>query len=51
MGHLAITIPAAVLPSVLLWDFTSSDPFPEPRRALLKSFALSLLIVLPVLLL
>jgi RsiW-degrading membrane proteinase PrsW (M82 family) len=51
VGHLAITIPAALLPSLLLlWYFTSRDVFPEPRGALIKTFFLGCLAVLPVVL-
>jgi RsiW-degrading membrane proteinase PrsW (M82 family) len=49
--HHSITIPAAVLPSLLLlWYFYSRDVFPEPRGVLLKTFGLGVLAVLPVLL-
>jgi uncharacterized membrane protein required for colicin V production len=49
--HHYLTIPAAVLPSLLLiWYFYSRDVFPEPRGLLLKTFGLGCLTVLPVLL-
>jgi RsiW-degrading membrane proteinase PrsW (M82 family) len=48
--HLYLTLPAAVLPSLLLiWYFFSRDVFPEPRAVLLKTFALGCLVVIPVL--
>jgi protease PrsW len=50
VGLHAITIPAAMLPSLLLlWYFFSRDVNPEPRGVLLKAFALGVLVVLPVL--
>jgi protease PrsW len=50
VGLHAITIPAAVLPSLLLlWYFLSRDVNPEPRGAVLKTFGLGVLVVLPVL--
>jgi RsiW-degrading membrane proteinase PrsW (M82 family) len=48
--HLYLTIPAALLPSLLLiWYFYSRDVFPEPRRVLERTFGLGCLVTLPVL--
>jgi RsiW-degrading membrane proteinase PrsW (M82 family) len=48
--HLYLTVPAAVLPSLLfIWYFYRRDVFPEPRGLLLATFGLGVLAVLPVL--
>ncbi|HJT77096.1 MAG TPA: PrsW family glutamic-type intramembrane protease [Gemmataceae bacterium] len=50
MHHLYVTVPAAVLPSLLLiWYFYRRDVFPEPRGMLLATFGLGVLAVIPVL--
>lgn len=47
--NIAITIPAAVIPSLmLLWYFYKRDLNPEPRGVLIKTFLLGILIVVPV---
>lgn len=51
MNTLWITVPAAVIPSViLLWYFYSRDKYPEPPRVVFATFVLGVLTVIPVLL-
>jgi RsiW-degrading membrane proteinase PrsW (M82 family) len=48
---LAITVPAAVVPSlVLLWYFHSKDKYPEPASVVWMTFGLGVLSIIPVLL-
>ena len=50
MNNLYITIPAAVLPSLmLLWYFYSKDKYPEPPRVVFTTFFLGILTIIPVL--
>lgn len=50
MHHLYLTVPAAVVPSLLfIWYFYRRDVFPEPRGLLLATFGLGVLVVFPVL--
>jgi RsiW-degrading membrane proteinase PrsW (M82 family) len=50
VNNLLITIPAAIIPSVLLlWFFYSRDKYPEPPRVVFATFGLGVLTVIPVL--
>mgnify|MGYP001196581658 CR=1 FL=1 len=50
MNNLYITVPAAILPSLLLlWYFYSKDKYPEPPRVVFTTFFLGILTIIPVL--
>jgi RsiW-degrading membrane proteinase PrsW (M82 family) len=50
VNNLYITVPAAVLPSLLLlWYFYSKDKYPEPPRVIFTTFFLGILTIIPVL--
>jgi RsiW-degrading membrane proteinase PrsW (M82 family) len=49
LNNLFLTIPAAVIPSLLLlWHFYRKDKYPEPPRVVFVTFGLGVLTVIPV---